>query len=271
MMTAAVQTYETEWLEWRAAREQTLATPHGWLSLTSFSWLPDRPTELDGLPGRFSVSNGHAVLQASVDDGYYVRADGDDIPVDGEVRAEVAEAKSLEWLVLGEVVIELALRGGRYAIRTRDPQAPALRQFQGVPTFDLDEKWILPGRFEPFAQPRLIEVATAREDLVQSVVSVGTVTIHLAGTAATLVATAGAGGGLNIAFHDGTNGSTTAPWRALGIAAPDADGRVLLDFNRAVNYPFAFSDYGTCPAPPTGNELPLPIPAGERAPMPVTP
>lgn len=268
-MTTATATYETDWHDWHTVREQVLAVPHGWLSVTSFHWLPDEPTQLDGLPGRFSVADGHAVLKATADDGYRVRAEDEDIPVDGTVRAEVAEAKSLEWLVLGDVVVELALRGGRCAIRTRDPQAPALRQFQGVPAFELDQNWILDGRFEPFPQPRTIQVQTARDDLVQSVTGVGTVTLDIAGTTVTLVATAGAAGTLNIAFHDGTNGAGTAPWRSVGTTAPDADGRVRVDFNRAVNFPFAFSDYGTCPAPPEGNSLPVPVTAGEQAPVPV--
>ena len=268
-MTTATQTYETAWQQWHVAREQVLAAPHGWLSLTSFHWLPDRPTQLDDLPGRFSAADGHAVLEASADDGYRVRAEDDDIPVDGEVRAEVAEAKSLEWLVLGDVVIELALRGGRYAIRTRDPQAPARRQFEGVPTFDLDQNWILDGRFEPFTEPQIIQVDSARDDLVQYVTGVGTVTVGIAGTSAKLIATAGGAGTLNIAFHDTTNGNTTAPWRTVATTVPDADGRVTIDFNRAVNFPFAFSDHGTCPAPPAGNTLPVAVAAGEQAPAPV--
>jgi uncharacterized protein (DUF1684 family) len=264
-MTTATTMYETDWQDWHAAREQVLTAPHGWLSLTSFHWLPDAPSHLDGLPGRFSVADGHAVLEASADDGYRVRAEDDDIPVDGVVRAEVAEAKSLEWLVLGDVVVELALRGGRYAIRTRNPQAPALRQFRGVPAFDLDENWVVDGTFEPFTEPRSIQVATARDDLVQYVTGVGTVSVDVAGTAAILIATAGAAGTLNIAFHDATNGDTTAPWRSVGTTAPDAQGRVRIDFNRAVNFPFAFSD---CPAPPAGNSLPVPVTAGERTPLP---
>ena len=269
-MTAEVRAYEADWQQWHTAREQVLATPHGWLSLTSFHWLPDRPAQLTGLPGRFSVVDRHAVLETSTDDGYRVRAEDDDIPVDGVVRAQVAEAKSLDWLVLGDVVIELALRGGRYAIRTRDPQAPALRQFRGVPTFELDRNWILDGTFQPFAQPRAIQVKTARDDLVQNVTGVGTVTVDVAGTSATLIATAGASATLNIAFHDTTNGDSTAPWRSVGTTAPDADGRVRIDFNRAVNLPFAFSDHGTCPAPPTGNMLPFAVNAGERIPAPVS-
>ena len=39
-----------------------------------------------------------------------------------------------------------------------------------------------------------------------------------------------------------------------------------LDFNRAVNLPFAFTDHGTCPAPPANNWLELAVTAGEKRP-----
>ena len=36
--------------------------------------------------------------------------------------------------------------------------------------------------------------------------------------------------------------------RAVTTSVSDKEGRVTIDFNRAVNFPFAFSDFGTCPA-----------------------
>ena len=51
------------------------------------------------------------------------------------------------------------------------------------------------------------------------------------------------------------------------IDAPDADGAVVLDFNRAVNLPCAYTDHATCPLPPAGNRLPVGIEAGEKTPI----
>ncbi|MET3806265.1 uncharacterized protein (DUF1684 family) [Nakamurella sp. UYEF19] len=268
MTTTLTSDFVNDWQTWHSARERALATPHGWLSLTSFHWVPQAPSALPGLPGLFSVQDGHAVLTATADDGYTVVGDenGLAVPVDGTVRAEVAEARALQWVSIGDVQIELALRGGRYAIRTRDPQASALLGFAGVPTFDIDEKWVVTGHFEPFDAPRQIEVSTARDDLVQSITGVGTVTIVLQGQSVELTVTAGGAGSLNVPFHDGTNGETTARWRAVATTAPDADGRVTIDFNRAINFPFSFSDFGTCPAPPAGNVVPIAVTAGELAP-----
>ena len=41
---------------------------------------------------------------------------------------------------------------------------------------------------------------------------------------------------------------------------------MILDFNRAINYPSAFTPYGTCPMPVKNNSLDYRIEAGEKEP-----
>jgi uncharacterized protein len=74
-------------------------------------------------------------------------------------------------------------------------------------------------------------------------------------------------GSLFVLFTDATSGVTTyAANRSLALGVPDADGRVVLDFNRAVNLPCAYTDFATCPLPPAENRLPVAIEAGEQIP-----
>ena len=64
-------------------------------------------------------------------------------------------------------------------------------------------------------------------------------------------------------FKDGTSNKTTyGAGRYLYTPLPK-DGRVALDFNRAMNPPCAFTNFATCPLPPKPNRLTVPIPAGE--------
>ena len=73
--------------------------------------------------------------------------------------------------------------------------------------------------------------------------------------------------GVYVAFEYATSGETTyAANRSLTVGAPDADGRVTLDFNRAVNLPCAYTDFATCPLPPAENRLTVAIEAGEQNP-----
>jgi uncharacterized protein (DUF1684 family) len=190
--------------------------------------------------------------------------------VDGIVTGSVAEAGSLLWVSYRDVVVELILRGGRYAIRLRDPAGPERAAFTGVPAFPVDPTWIRPGRFTALAVPGRITVETARSDLRQQVTAVGTVEVEIDGQLHSLVATAGQGGRLNLSFTDPTNRTETAPWRVVSTSVPTESGSLVVDFNRAVNLPFAFTEFGTCPAPVAGNALPVRVTAGELAPIRVT-
>jgi uncharacterized protein len=51
----------------------------------------------------------------------------------------------------------------------------------------------------------------------------------------------------------------------MDTPGPDAQGKVVLDFNRAYNPPCAFTPFATCPLPPPENRLDLAIDAGEKA------
>ncbi|MFI8807394.1 DUF1684 domain-containing protein [Micromonospora chalcea] len=65
------------------------------------------------------------------------------------------------------------------------------------------------------------------------------------------------------AFNGVTPGSLSV---SLAVGTPDEQGRVTLDFNRAVNLPCAYTDFATCPLPPTENRLPVAVEAGEKIP-----
>lgn len=268
--TVAHQDLSTAWSRWHAARELDLREAHGWLSMTGFHWLQAAPTAVEGLPGRWSYRSGDAVLEAAAADGLTLVTESDSpTPVDGTITASVAEAGSLRWISRGDVIVELVLRGGRYAIRLRDPAAPELAAIDGVPAFPVEPDWIRPGQFTA-AEPRRVTVDTARDDLRQQVTVVGTVEVEIGGDTYPLVATAGQQGRLNLSFTDPTNGLSSARWRVVSTSIPTETGSLVVDFNRTVNLPFSFTEFGTCPAPVVGNHIPVPVTAGEQAPIRVT-
>lgn len=251
---------EQDWQTWHALREQDLNTDYGWLTVVAFNWLASSPEEIPGLPGKWWAADGLA--QVTTAGGLTLSGEA----VEGTVSASVAEAGSLSWLLHGDKLVELVLRGGRYAIRQRDPGAATRIGFSGVPTYPVDPAWVITGHFSAYEKPVRIEVATARPDLRQHVTAIGTVHLALGESAYELVATAAGDGRVSLSFHDETNGEETAPWRTVTTGRVQADRTVLVDFNRAINLPFAFTDYGTCPAPLTGNQLALPVAAGEKSP-----
>jgi len=60
-----------------------------------------------------------------------------------------------------------------------------------------------------------------------------------------------------------TNNKTTYGAGRFLYADLPKDGKVVLDFNQAVNPPCAFTPFATCPLPPRQNRLKVAIEAGE--------
>ncbi|MFD5278565.1 DUF1684 domain-containing protein [Pseudarthrobacter sp. NPDC058362] len=276
-MTTAPDAKLERWQRFRANRNNALAARHGWLTLTSFAWLGESPAAVEGIPGLWSTDGTTAALTAVPADGLSLVETG--APVDGTVTAALADEESLMWVQFGgpdgdQVVVELAMRAGRYALRTRDAGSPVLTGFDGVPTFPYDPAWEVTGRFEPYTEPVDVPISTANP-LVDGVHrSVGEVVFRLPGSSheVRLQAEEEKLGALTVTFHDETNGDTTDDWRKLSMPRPrpnpDGTFSVVLDFNRAINYPSAFTPYGTCPMPVRNNSLDARVEAGEKRPFP---
>ncbi|WP_309080784.1 DUF1684 domain-containing protein [Zhihengliuella sp.] len=258
----------TAWQQWRMLREESLAAEFGWLTLTSYQWLPSAPAPVELVPGRFGAGPDGAVFEP---DGAEVLGCDDDAPVTAPLTRALAEGESVDWLRTRDVtgqdtVVELGVRGGRYMVRTHARRSPQLDAFDGVPTFDYNPAWVVPGRFEAYPEPRPVEVGTYRPDTRLDKVLAGEVVFEMpAAFPHRLAAEQNPDGSLAIAFHDASNGDTTPEWRFVTVPAPGPDGTVTLDFNRTLFYPFAFSQFAVCPRPPEGNRLEIAVNAGERS------
>ncbi|MBW0114980.1 DUF1684 domain-containing protein [Pseudonocardia abyssalis] len=254
------------WDAWHAEREEQLREPHGWLSLTALHWLTAEPSTVDGLPGLWSATADGVVITAAVADGLAVRGVRGARPVDGTVTLHPVDGLPGSLVEVGEKVIEIARRTDEHALRVRDPQASTRIGFTGVPTFDVDERWVVDGTYEPYAEPEPITVDAVVDGLRHHLTAVGVVRFVLGGEEHTLVAMPGKQGGLSLHFRDATNGVSTYPG-GRSVQVPDpVDGRVRVDLNRLVNLPCAFTDFATCPLPPAGNVLPVAVEAGEKRP-----
>ncbi|MDZ4090374.1 MAG: DUF1684 domain-containing protein [Arthrobacter sp.] len=263
------------WQRFRNSRNAALASEFGWLTLTSFQWLEDRPAAVELVPGLWSTDGATAFLTASADEGLTLVETGE--PVDGTISAALANEESLWWVQYGgrdgrQVVVELAMRADKYAVRTRDSKSPVFTGFDGVPTFGYRPDLVVEASFRPYPEPVDVPIGTANP-LVDGVHrSVGELVFRLPGKDHEfhLQAEEEKLGALTVTFHDETNGESTDEWRKVSTARPRVDSQgnrtVILDFNRAINYPSAFTPYGTCPMPVKNNSLDYRIEAGEKEP-----
>ena len=250
----------TEFTIWRRMRDESLAAEFGWLSLSSYQWLPAAPGALELVPGQWSADAVGARATFEVSDEVNT-PDGE--PVSGTLTRSLHEDESMHFVRHGDTLVELGVRGGRYMIRTRERTHPRIKAFTGVPVFDYDPGFVVPGTFTAFVSSKVVPVDTFRADTTLKAELIGQVEFELAGHRAVLAATQNIDGTLTLAFRDGTNGVQTAPWRFVTVQAPGPDGALTIDFNRTLNYPLAFSPHAVCPAPVPGNRLGTEVRAGE--------
>lgn len=257
--------FARQWEEWSREHERVLADPHGFLTITSLRWLDERPTRFPDAPGAWSTT----------DEGVFVELEqGEELTLEGvELSGRhgfgvIAERASV-YVASGDAVIEIAKRGGSDLLRPRHPENPLRTSFAGTPAYEPDPRWSVPGRYLPFEAPRDITVGAAVEGLQHVYESPGQVEFDLDGATHRLTAFNGqAPGSLLVLFTDATSGVTTyAANRSVSVAAPDAEGAVTVDFNRAANLPCAYTDLATCPLPPAENRLPVAVEAGQRIPI----
>lgn len=217
-----------------------------------------------------------------------VDARGVRTPISGPIHVPSDAESNGAYVEVGRIHASVIERSGRFGIRVRDPESESRRDFDGIPVYDFDPDWRIAGRFEPYDEVKATSVGTRVPGMSSTLDAVGEVRFAVRGAEQRLIAFDGgtdADGAreLFIIFRDPTNGDTTygsgrflaatvtdgsaAPSGSAtpdGASADDAASNVLLDFNRAYNPPCAFSPYCTCPLAPAGNEVDVPVAAGER-------
>ncbi|MFF2305124.1 DUF1684 domain-containing protein [Streptomyces sp. NPDC058128] len=267
-----VKAFTTAWEEWHRDKDDRLAAEHGFLAITGLHWLTDEPQRVTDAPGLWST--GPESVTVELDEGTELVVDG--AVVRGRYDFGVIPERGGVDAVWGDTVIEVAKRGGHHIVRPRRPGHPLRVGFAGTPAYAPDPRWVVTGRYVPFAEPRPTTVGASVEGLQHVYDAPGAITFRLDGRDLSLTAFNGyTPGGFSVLFTDETSGVTTyAANRSLRIDAPGPEGEVVLDFNRATNLPCAYTDFATCPLPPAENRLPVAVEAGEKIPHergPVTP
>jgi len=256
--------FAVEWDAWHRRQEARLADPHGFLAITSLHWLTGEPCRFQDAPGEWSTGPDGVVVAL---------AGGEELVIGGSVQRGrhsfgVIPERGSVHAVWADAVIEVARRGGNDIVRPRHPGNPLRTAFRGTPAYPPHRRWVVTGRYVPFAEPRPTTVGSVVDGLEHVYAAPGQLVFTLDGQEFSLTAFPGhEPGSLFVLFTDATSGVTTyAANRSLQLPPPAADGTVVLDFNRAVNLPCAYTDLATCPLPPAENRLPIPVEAGEKIP-----
>lgn len=261
---------------WRIDRHSRLVQADGWTSLVGLHWLT--------LKAHYIGSGATSGLRLAVGPekmGLIRREDGkvwftpeagaqlriNDQPVRGRIQWHSDQAAEPTVITFddGKGSISLLQRGSHQALRVRHADAPTRQQFSGLDYWPAARSWAVAARFVPHSPARTLQVV----DMVgmsNHLANPGRVEFQRDGQAYALEAVGNPDGSLLLIMADRTSGhGSYAAGRYLDVPAPDAQGQVVLDFNRSYNPPCAFSIYATCPLPPAENRLDLRIEAGEKA------
>lgn len=269
---AQADAYEQEILQWRIERLTNLKARTGYLNLVGLYWLENGTTLIGSAAdndivfpsnaaphiGELQVTTDGVVLAAHPDAD--VRYEND--PVKSIFIADDTTTKPVA-LTHGSLGWTIIKRDGRFALRLRDFEHPALNDFAPLAYYPIDPSLRVTATLQPFAEPKILNVRTTIEGLGYRPESPGTVTFEIDGIAHELEAYA-SGDRLFFVFGDQTSGRETYPaGRFVYASWPDDEARTVLDFNKSYNPPCAFNAFATCPVASPRNRLKTRIEAGE--------
>ena len=264
--------------KWRAERLASLTSEYGWLSVVGLFWLQPGANRFGSDPGNEVVlpGAGTPAVAGTLElrpDGTVVLhpGPGAGVTLGGSPATERVLASDRtgnpDLLAIGAVRFYLIERGGKLAVRVKDPKSARRVRFAGIRSFPVDPAFRVEGTFEPYPAPREVAVATVQGP-EQRMLAPGLVRFRLGGTTLALepLVSSPKDTDFFFVFRDATSGRETyGAGRFLDTPAPKAPATaVVLDFNRAYTPPCAFTPYATCPLPPKQNELPVRVEAGEK-------
>jgi hypothetical protein len=268
----AADDYRAEVERFRQARESSLKADDGWLTVSGLAWVRPGETRVGGDPsadvllpegapplvGVLTLDGEKAAFRP--ERGVAVLRDGEPF-AGGEIRSD-AWGKA-DVLAVGRFRLILLKRGERFAIRIKDNDSEVRRDFAGLRWFPVATDWKVTAKFTPHPVPSKIEFDTivGGRDVLDSP---GYATFERDGKTYRLDAASEPDGRLWFVFRDATSGRTTPTNARQLIADPPLGDTVILDFNKAVNLPCAYTPHATCPIAPPQNRLSLPITAGEQ-------
>lgn len=265
--------YEADILQWRAERLERLKGPDGYLNLAGLFWLDHGSSRIGSAADNDIVFPAYAAryvgrLETSADGVELISEPGvdvryEDIPVKSILISDdttdnpvTIMHRSFAWTIIK--------RDGRFALRLRDFDHPAIKAFPPIDFYPIDPAFRVVGTLRRYDKPRVVNVETVIEGLGYRPESPGTVEFEIDGETHALEAYA-SGDSLFFVFGDATTGRETYPaGRFLYAAVPGEDGKTVMDFNRAYNPPCAFNDFATCPVASARNRMTAAIEAGEK-------
>lgn len=258
---------------WDEKRMESLRSATGWVNLAGLFWLTpgenkfgaaaDQQLQFNDLRfpphlGSFILNDKEVMWKTAAGNEVYNKQEKVDQVVQFDIQKN--QGISLAYQTFRWTIIK---RENMVGVRFRDLDHPNLKTFHHIDRYKPSLKW----KVEASLEESLYASVSITNVLGQTyqMPSPGKIVFEIEGKKYKLDAVDEGGDDLFILFADDTNAEHTyESGRFLYIPKPDANGKTVIDFNKSINPPCAFSTFATCPLPPKQNVLPIAVAAGEK-------
>ena len=253
--------YATEYADWQARRLAALKAPEGWLNIIARVWLAEGTVTLG------KAGDNDIVLSAGPDYAGSLTQDAEGnvtwTPEGGEPqKLELAKYKPPRFMA-ENLLLEVTTLNGENAVRIRDTTSDAPNQLAPIEYFPLDKSWRITADWVALETPKGLTVDTSKS-IPTDVEATHKAVFTRDGVTYELLATHGTPESPQFVIRDATSRDSTYPASRFVFGENVTDKTIVLDFNKAINPPCAFTEHAVCPLPPAENVLPIRIEAGEK-------
>ena len=257
--------------KWRHEQETRLRSETGWLTVVGLEWLQAGENPIgSGAENRVHLPKSAPETLGSIlleDDKTRIRfAKVDGVTLEGRSIEEnqIYDLDEHVEVKIGSITFFRITRKNGVGIRVRDSQAEARKNFHGRVWFEPQSDFVVEARWQELEEKKILKVPDILGN-ENDEIAAGRASFTIEGKACELYPIR-QGDSLFFVFKDQTSGKETyGAGRFLYTGFPE-NGKLTLDFNRAVNPPCAFTDFATCPIPAKENRLAVAIAAGELKP-----
>ncbi|MFC3705325.1 DUF1684 domain-containing protein [Devosia honganensis] len=254
--------YPTAYAQWQAQRLAALKAPDGWLNIIARDTLAEGTVSVGSAPDNdivLSAGPAHVgrITQGADGGVTYTPADGG-----APMALDLSQYRPPRFTA-GNLLLEVTTLNGAHALRVRDTTSSAPGRLPPLDYFPLDPSWRIHAEWVALEAPKGLVIDTSRS-IRTEVEATRKAVFTRDGVTYELLATHGTPQSLQFVIRDLTARDSTYPACRFLFGEEVTDHSIVLDFNKAINPPCAFTDFAVCPLPPPENVLPIRIEAGEK-------
>lgn len=259
---AAPEDYLAQLEAWKVKRLADLKAPNGWLNIIGRFWLEAGTVSFGAAADNdlvLSAGPAHAGSIAQDDAGQVTF-----IPADGTAPQVLKlDKKNPPRFTVDTLLCEVTTLNGENALRIRDTASKAPAALEAIDYFPSRPDWRIEAQWISLQAPKGMTVDTSKSIPTDVEATHKAVFTH-DGQQFELYATHGTATAPQFVIRDLTSRDSTYPASRFVFGENVTDTSIILDFNKAINPPCAFTEHAVCPLPPAENVLPIRIEAGEK-------